>query len=360
VRFDELIEWMRGAGILFANLYGIGQRLPVDSPCSYYLDCPGTPLTPSLKNDFFNGQAVLDNNKSLKESPEGPVLTLSMSFLDLDKPEEILPRMKLLQSEFPGMFKWVGEINIVKQAIWNNSLGFSPGIESIKKWAPFMEELRKQDIPIALHCDLGNDSYPTEYLPLMDEALRLYPDNKIIWMHMSGLSKQLDPQLPAALWQDPLYIPQHIKIITDRFDKYPKLSVDLSWDVLYSELYNEPAEKKFYVDMVNKYPTRFISGSDFVAAGYKTEEEWRGEVNRTSDIYNHLTDEAFRLVALGENYFKLAGLDYTAPKICAVEVASSDDPAEAPAEAPAEVPEKAFARGWLLSPLLAVGLFMQV
>ena len=27
--------------MLFANVYGIGQMLPVDSPCTYYLDCPG-------------------------------------------------------------------------------------------------------------------------------------------------------------------------------------------------------------------------------------------------------------------------------------------------------------------------------
>mmetsp|Transcript_72051 Transcript_72051/g.127366 ORF Transcript_72051/g.127366 Transcript_72051/m.127366 type:complete len:451 (-) Transcript_72051:53-1405(-) len=344
VRFDLLLDWMRRAGTLFAVLYGIGQRLPIDSPCTYYLDCPGTALKSSLKNDFFNAQAVLDNNVTIGSDPRGPHLTLSMSFLDLHAPEDALPKMKLLQGEFPGMFKWVGEINIVKQAIQKNKLGFAPTIESIKKWEPFMTELRKQGVPIALHCDLGNDNgtTTTEFLPWVDEALRLYPDNKIIWMHMAGLSKQLDPKMPPALLQVPLYIPDHIKIITDRLDKYPLMSVDLSWDVLYNELYNNPSEKKPYVEMVNKYPTRFISGSDFVAAGTKLEEDWRGEVNRTSDIYNALTDEAFRLVALGENYFKLAGIDdqFTAPQICGGAPKSS-------------------AHGWLLSSMLAVWLFLQ-
>ena len=31
---------------------------------------------------------------------------------------------------------------------------------------------------------------------------------------------------------------------------------------------------------------------------------------------NHAADEAFRNIALGENYFRLLGLDYTAPSIC--------------------------------------------
>lgn len=53
VAFSDLMGRLRRAGILFTTLYGIGQRLPVDSSCSYYLDCPGTDVMPSLKNDFF-------------------------------------------------------------------------------------------------------------------------------------------------------------------------------------------------------------------------------------------------------------------------------------------------------------------
>lgn len=316
VPFPEMIKRMRKAGILFATLYGIGQRLPIDSPCTYYLDCPGTNITPSLKNDFFNAQSILDYNTTLATDPAGPHLTLSMSFLDLHDPKSILPTMRMLQGEYPKMFKWVGEINVAKQALWNNSQGLPIKKESIKEWADFMAELRKQDVPIALHMDLGNETHPKLFLPLMDEVLRLYPDNKIIWMHMAGLSKQLDPLPPAALLEKPLLIPEHVKVITQRLEKYPNLFVDLSWDVLYDELYVSPNEKQFYVDMINKYPRRFISGSDHVAAMEKTEDVYVGEVNRTSDIYADLSDDAFRQIALGENYFKLAGLKLRAPTIC--------------------------------------------
>ena len=54
VPLTELLDYFNKTGILFANVYGIGQILPVDSSCTYYLDCPGTPALPSIKNDFVN------------------------------------------------------------------------------------------------------------------------------------------------------------------------------------------------------------------------------------------------------------------------------------------------------------------
>lgn len=40
------------------------------------------------------------------------------------------------------------------------------------------------------------------------------------------------------------------------------------------------------------------------------------EIDVTSRVNKYLSDEAFRNIALGENYFRLLGLDYTAPKVC--------------------------------------------
>ncbi|CAK9038814.1 Diatom spindle kinesin-1, partial [Durusdinium trenchii] len=318
VAFTDLIGRMRRAGILFATLYGIGQRLPINSTCTYYLDCPGTKITPSLKNDFFNAQSVLDNAADLAD-PVGPHITLSMSFVDLHEPTANLEKIKLMQSEFPGMFKWVGEINLVKQALWPNSQGLPVRQESIKDWKPFMDEFRRQGLPLALHSDLGNEKNGEQFLPLMDKVLETYPDNKIIWVHMAGLSKQLNPQLASslALLQRPVTIEDHVSMIEERLNKHPKLSIDLSWDILYDELYSSKSEERPYVNLINKYPSRFLSGSDHVASADKIEETYRNEVNKTSAIYRDLSDTAFRNIALGQNYFDLIGLNFTAPAICA-------------------------------------------
>ena len=246
VPFDQLIERLRRAGILFANLYGIGQRLPISSNCTYYLDCPGTPIRPSLKNDFFNAQSILDNYDTLSSNPLGPVLTPSISFFDLHADAaDNLKKLKLLQQEFPGMFRWAGEINVVKQALWKNDQGLPVDVSSIKSWQPLMDELQRQDIPMALHSDLGNQSSGLMFLNLMDEILKLYPKNKIVWVHMAGLSKQLDPKL--ALIQLPLLAPltiqHHVQLIEDRLEKHPNLFIDLSWDVLYDEIYDNASEE---------------------------------------------------------------------------------------------------------------------
>ncbi|MYD87844.1 MAG: hypothetical protein F4Y14_17705, partial [Acidobacteria bacterium] len=59
VPFEEILGYFEATGVLFANVYGIGQMLPASSSCTYYLDCPGTPVTPTLKNDFVNAANVV-------------------------------------------------------------------------------------------------------------------------------------------------------------------------------------------------------------------------------------------------------------------------------------------------------------
>ena len=52
IPFSEVISYLEKTGVLFVNIYGIGQMLPVASSCTYYLDCPGTPVT-TLSEERF-------------------------------------------------------------------------------------------------------------------------------------------------------------------------------------------------------------------------------------------------------------------------------------------------------------------
>lgn len=298
IPYQELMKILRQNGVLFANLYGIGQRLPVQSPCTYYLNCPGEPALPSLKSDFNNAQNTLDfKDQDLK-------LVLSMTFPDLSNPEEVLPKMALLDKEYPGMFRWMGEVNLVKQALFNNGHQAVPA-QAIAAWQPFMLELQKKSIPIAIHADLGNDKEPLKYVPLMDEVLRRYPNNRIIWMHL-GLSKELTVLDPR----------EHIRLLESYLRRYPNLSFDISWRVLYDQVFKDPAKRDLYVALLNRWPNRFIPGTDFVAAAGKTEQVYREELVVTSSILTKVNNEAYRRIALGQNYFELAGLEAVAPPIC--------------------------------------------
>ena len=297
--FEEVIDYFEDTGVLFANVYGIGQMLPLDSPCAYYLDCIGTPVTPTLKNDFVNAMnAVLKGRDSVH-------LTLSMTFPDLAKPDSVIAGMELLDEEFPGIFRWMGEVNLVKQALFGNGHEAVP-LETIAEWAPFMTVLRERGIPLALHSDLGNDAEPTRYLPWIEEALRLYPDNRVIWMHL-GLSRELSVIDPDV----------HIGILESLFERYPNMMADISWRVIDDNLFSDPALRARYVSFLNARSDRILPGTDFVASDNKNFDIYREELDITSRILGYLDDEAFRNIALGENYFRLLGLEYQAPPICA-------------------------------------------
>ena len=298
IPFEEVVGYLEATGVLFANVYGIGQVLPEDSPCTYYLDCPGTAVEPSLSNDLANAadHAV--------HAPDHLHLTLSMTFPDLADPASILPDMERLEAEFPGVFHWMGEVNLVKQALFAN--GHAPvTMEAIDAWAPFMTVLRDRNIPLAIHADLGNDDEPTRYLPLMEAVLDRYPDNPIVWMHM-GLSRELTTMDPT----------RHVDLLDSMLERYPKLMLDLSWRVLDDEYFSDAGPRAVYVPFLNAHAERLLPGTDFLASGEKDFDVYRTELEVTSRILRHLDDHAFRQIALGGNYIRLLGLPYDAPPIC--------------------------------------------
>jgi len=282
-------------GVRFVNYFGIGQVLELDANCAYYLDCPGVSAIPSIKNDFVNGleKAAYD--------PDKIHITLSMTFIDLAHAERAAETIALYDAEFPGMFTWSGELNMMKQALLGNNAE-PASIESISGWADFMEIFRERGVPVTIHSDLGNDAEPTKFLHLMDHALETYPDNKIVWAHM-GLSKELTT-MDAR---------EHARLMSERLDQYPNLYLDISWDVIYNA-YHRWGE--IFIPFFNEYSTRILPGSDFVAAASKTWENYAHELEITSRALRVLDDQAFRNIALGQNYFELMDLPYEAPRLC--------------------------------------------
>ena len=296
--FEDVVSFLERTGVRYANVYGIGQVLPAESSCRYYLDCPGTPVRPSLRNDIFNAVAFLSTR------PSKVRLALSMTFADLADPASVLEGISVLDREFPGLFMWMGEVNLVKQAQFAN--GHLPvPLEVIADWAPFMKILRTRDIPLSIHSDLGNDAEPTKYLTWMQEVLRRYPENKIVWMHL-GLSRELtriDPEL-------------HIKIMSDLLEAHPRLMLDLSWGVLDEAAFTSAENRRAYLPLLNEYSNRFLPGTDFVASSMTSFDHYARELHITSRILSYLDDEAFQNIALGDNYFRFLGLDDRAPEVC--------------------------------------------
>ncbi|MEM1413231.1 MAG: amidohydrolase family protein [Pseudomonadota bacterium] len=293
--FETQFKVLEAGGVRFVNFFGIGQVLELDSNCTYYLDCPGVTAMPSIKNDFANALDIANLD------PDKVHITLSMTFMDLAHPEHIVALIELYDREFPGMFSWTGELNLIKQALLGNN--HEPAtFESIDAWAPFMAILRERGIPVTLHADLGNDRNPIRFEALLHYAAQKYPDNKIVWAHM-GLSKELGDMDPV----------EHVTIVKRALDNYPNLMIDISWDVIFNE-YHQWGD--IYVPFLNEYSERVLPGTDFVAAGYKDPQQYFKELEVTSRVLAYLDNEAFRNIALGQNYFEYLDLDFEAPRLC--------------------------------------------
>ncbi|MCV2403877.1 amidohydrolase [Marinomonas sp. C2222] len=298
IPFEEVNDYLRRTTVRFANVYGIGQMLPPNSTCLNYSKCPGVPVLPTTRNDLVNAANMAEN------PPNDLHLTLSMTFTDLSNPESTIALMELYEKEYPGFFHWMGEVNLVKQAQFNNQhVAATP--ENINQWADFMTALRLRNDPITIHSDIGNDDEPTRYLYLMEKVLDTYPDNKIVWAHM-GLSYE----------QIRLRAEEHIDILSRLLNKHPNLMLDISWRLLDDYYFKRPSNQSVYIDFLNKYSTRILPGSDFVAFKGNSYEIYQQELKATSRILQYLDDDAFRHIALGDNYFKLLKLDYQAPQVC--------------------------------------------
>jgi hypothetical protein len=301
IPYEQQMTYFDRTEVRFVLLYGIGQQLPYDSSCTYYLDCIGTPAKSGIKNDFENAANYVEHPQSNLH------VALSMTFPDLSNPEGIVAGIHLLDEEYPGLFRWMGELNLHKEALRGN--GHEPvSIDNIAHWKDFMLILEQRGIPLALHADLGNDDKRTEHLHLMQEVLSQYPNNRIVWMHM-GLSRELVSMDPR----------RHIALMSRQLDENPNLFLDISWTVIAEAYFDTPEKSALYVAFLNAYPTRILAGTDFVASGDKTFETYWTEASVTGEILAELDDNAFRAIALGQNYFDLApGLadHFEAPRIC--------------------------------------------
>lgn len=301
IPFKKMAKILYNSGILYAEGQGIGQKIINNPNCHYYLDCPSSEVKPSIENDILNAESL---KKATPEELHGIKINLSMTFPDLSKPETILKNVKFLNKKYPGMFGWMGEVNLVKQALFNNKHEAVP-IEEIKDWRPFMRYLQKRHIPLSIHSDLGNNTEPLKYFPLMLEVLKLYPKNKIVWMHL-GLSKELTN----------INTKEHTELLDKLLRENPNLYFDISSSVLYEQKFKHQHERVYYVDLINKWPKRFLPGTDFVAEIHKDYHNYKSDLKKTSNILKYVNDDAFRRIALGQNYFDLLKLPLKAPNIC--------------------------------------------
>jgi predicted TIM-barrel fold metal-dependent hydrolase len=202
------------------------------------------------------------------------------------------------------VFTGIGEFSIHKEFVSAKVSGetaslTNPALDRVLDFAA------ESGLVVILHSDIDMpfakaDAEPV-YLTQMKALLRRHPTASIIWAHV-GLGRIVHPvQVSAeAAERNPTQMEIVEAMITD--PALSHLNFDISWDEVAKYAVASPQSIARVVAMLNKYPDRFLFGTDTVApaspaAYYAVFDMW-------APVFRQLTPEASLKVRKG-NYERI-------------------------------------------------------
>ena len=165
--------------------------------------------------------------------------------------------IKRVLRTFPGVFSGIGEFTIHKEFVSAKVAGeiaslTNPALDRILDFAA------EAGLVVILHNDVnmpfpkpGQDPYPVVQL---GQLLRRHPKTTVIWAHC-GLGRIVRP------------VEDQIGMVRRALEN-PELdhvSFDISWDETAKYLMATPETIQAAADVINRYPDRFLFGTDEVA-----------------------------------------------------------------------------------------------
>jgi predicted TIM-barrel fold metal-dependent hydrolase len=168
---------------------------------------------------------------------------------------------------FPGVFSGIGEFTIHKEFVSSKIAGetaslTNPALDRILDFAADV------GLVVILHNDIdvpfGKLDTEPVYLAQMKALLKRHPKAAIIWAH-TGLGRIVRPvQVSAGAAERP---PTHLEILAGMLAD-PALAhvvFDISWDEVAKYAVSSPEVVARVTAMFNRYPDRFLFGTDTVA-----------------------------------------------------------------------------------------------
>ena len=168
---------------------------------------------------------------------------------------------------FPGVFTGIGEFSIHKEFVSSKVAGetaslTNPALDRILDFAA------EAGLVVILHNDIDmpfakQDAEPV-YLAQMKAVLKRHPKTTIIWAHI-GLGRIVHPvQVSAAAAErSPTQLEIVESMVTD--PAFNHVSFDISWDEVAKYAVATPESIARVAAALNKYPDRFLFGTDTVA-----------------------------------------------------------------------------------------------
>jgi hypothetical protein len=207
---------------------------------------------------------------------------------------------------FPGVFTGIGEFSIHKEFVSAKISGetaslTNPALDRIFEFAA------ETGLVVLIHNDIdmpfAKENAEPIYLAQMKALLRRHPKTTVIWAHV-GLGRIVHPVRASAeaAERPPTQVAIVEEMVTDPTLNH--LSFDISWDEVAKYAVATPESIARVSSMLNRYPERFLFGTDTVApAGpdpyFAVFEMW-------APVWRQLTAEASLKVRKG-NYERIFG-----------------------------------------------------
>ncbi len=205
---------------------------------------------------------------------------------------------------YPGVFSGIGEFTIHKEFVSAKVAGgaaslTNPALDRIFDFAADV------GLVLLIHNDIDvpfakPDAEPA-YLTQMKALLKRHPRTTVIWAHI-GLGRVVRPvqASPGAAVRYPSQVEMVETMLTDQ--EFSHVNFDISWDEVAKYAVASPESIARVAGMLNKYPDRFLFGTDTVApadarAYYAVYDMW-------DPIWSRLTSDASFKIRKG-NYERI-------------------------------------------------------
>jgi predicted TIM-barrel fold metal-dependent hydrolase len=168
---------------------------------------------------------------------------------------------------FPGVFTGIGEFSIHKEFVSSKVAGETASLTNpaLDRILDFAAEV---GLVVILHNDIDmpfakQDAEPV-YLAQMKAVLKRHPKTTIIWAHI-GLGRIVHPvqASASAAERSPTQLQIVESMVTD--PAFNHVSFDISWDEVAKYAVATPESIARVAAALNKYPDRFLFGTDTVA-----------------------------------------------------------------------------------------------
>lgn len=269
----QTVIGLMGKTVGRSTLFGIplqqqwSDRITGDFAPSYYLDSDA-----KLYYYSFTDAYIASVYKSLAPEQQArfdPMIT-GFNPTDMYAADHI---RRVLQT-FPGVFSGIGEFTIHKEFVSSKIAGdvaslVDRALGRILDFAaeagmvvilhndiatPFFTPATQVDNPSVYEFEQPQDSTAPINFKQMKDLLRRHPRTTIIWAHV-GLGRIIHPlQNHAALIEG---------ILQD--SAFRHVHFDISWDEVAKYVAQSPASVQRVAALLNRYPDRFLFGTDVVA-----------------------------------------------------------------------------------------------